>query len=112
MSATTALKAIKHPNALVNVIEHRLTSDPSPIVSLAMTLPAGNKFSAGEEDCGQISAAYKHALLQVIPTFTIRDTIAPVFDVSFLFFFRALRRKVKYPWLVKRIYVHPQFHPF
>lgn len=70
MSATAtaaALKTIKHPSALVNVIEHRLTSDPSPIVSLAMTLPAGNKFSAGEEDCGQISAAYKHALLQVTP---------------------------------------------
>lgn len=69
MSSTTAtsaaLKTLKQPAALVSVLEHRLTSDSTPIVSLAMTLPAGNKFSAGEEDCGQISAAYKHALLQV-----------------------------------------------
>lgn len=64
-AAAAALKTAKQPRALTNVIEHRLTSETSPIVSLAMTLPAGSKFSVSEEDCGQIAATYKHALLQV-----------------------------------------------
>lgn len=66
---SAALKTVKQPSALVNVFEHRLSSETSPMVSFAMTIPAGNKFSIGEEDCGQIAAAYKHVLLQVI----IRD---------------------------------------
>ncbi len=53
------------PAALVGLFEHRLTAESSPMVSLALTLPAGAKFSVNEEDCGQVAAAYKHALLQV-----------------------------------------------
>ena len=57
---------LKQPAALVGVFEHRLSAEAgSPMVSLAMTLPAGAKFSCSEDDCGQIAAAYKHAILQV-----------------------------------------------
>lgn len=60
---------LNHPAALVGVFEHRLSAEAnSPMVSMAMTLPAGAKFSCGEEDCGQIAAAYKHAILQVKPS--------------------------------------------
>lgn len=55
------------PAALVGVYEHCLSAEgSSPMVSMAMTLPAGSKFSCGEGDCGQIASAYKHAILQVI----------------------------------------------
>ena len=58
---------LKQPSALVGIFDHRLggAEGASPLVSLAMTLPAGAKFSCDEEDCGQIAAAYKHAILQV-----------------------------------------------
>ena len=65
-STPSSSAALKQPAALVGVYEHRLSAEAvSPMVSLAMTLPAGAKFSCGEEDCGQIAAAYKHAILQV-----------------------------------------------
>ena len=52
--------------ARVGLIEHRLSGEPSPMVALAMTIPAGAKYSVGDNDYGQVAAAYKHALLRVI----------------------------------------------
>lgn len=50
---------------LVGLFEHRLTAEASPMVSMALTLPAGSKFSVNEKDCGQVAAGYKHAIFQV-----------------------------------------------
>lgn len=61
-----SLSPSSSPAALVGLFEHRLTAEASPMVSLALTLPAGSKFSLNEEDCGQVAAGYKHAILQVI----------------------------------------------
>lgn len=53
------------PALRVSVYEHRLTAEASPIAALAMTIPAGTRHSASEEDHGQVAACYKHAILQV-----------------------------------------------
>ena len=68
MLSSVVKHAPSHPAALAKLFEHRFSvaSEASPLVSLAMTLPAGSKFSVGEEDCGQMAAAYKHYILQVI----------------------------------------------
>lgn len=46
--------------------EHRLSSQPSPMVSLAMTVPAGTKYSVDTKDSGTVAAYYKHSILQVL----------------------------------------------
>lgn len=68
LTKTPSLSSSTSPAAslLVGLFEHRLTAEASPMVSLAMTLPAGSKFSINEEDCGQVAAGYKHALFQVL----------------------------------------------
>lgn len=55
----------KYPAARAGLIEHRLIGEVSPMVALAMTIPAGAKYSAGDGDYGQVAAAYKHVLLRV-----------------------------------------------
>ena len=72
----TAANVQSAPAARAIVFEHCLTGEASPMVGLAMTIPAGCKFSANEVDCGQVASAYKHAILQVkIIVVNIRFTI-------------------------------------
>jgi hypothetical protein len=68
---------------LVGLFEHRLTAEASPMVSLALTLPAGSKFSVNEEDCGQVAAGYKHALLQVQKNAKPAPTITKYFYIEY-----------------------------
>jgi hypothetical protein len=53
------------PAFSVTQFEHRLSSQASPMVSLAMTIPAGTKYSLDSKDSGSVAAYYKYAILQV-----------------------------------------------
>jgi hypothetical protein len=51
------------PPIRTTLLIHRLRSESSPMVSLAMTLPSGTKY--GKLNGGAEAVGYKHALLQV-----------------------------------------------
>ncbi len=77
----------------ISQFEHRLSSQPSPMVSLAMTVPAGTKYSVDSKDSGSVAAYYKHAILQVTQQLK-----------AFTYSFRELKMKLESLWQGKQIY--------
>lgn len=116
------------PPIRTTLLIHRLRSESSPMVSLAMTLPSGTKY--GKLNGGAEAVGYKHALLQVsdVVMFIMYYVYIYLFYFMCLFYFflfvynrtltlflthhcRVHIMKLKLPWLAKPISVPPPSPP-